>query len=81
MDFSFDSELENIRHEARRLADQFDDDYWRAKDEKHEFPWDFYNAFATQGWIGIIVPEEYGGAFRLTVSVRLEYPAIPRGFD
>jgi acyl-CoA dehydrogenase len=62
MDFSFDTELESIRHEARRLADPFDDDYWRTHDEKHEFPWDFYNAFAEQGWIGIVVPEEYGGA-------------------
>ena len=62
MNFSPDPELENIRHEARRLADQFNDDYWRTQDEKHEFPWDFYNAFAEQGWIGIIVPEKYGGA-------------------
>ncbi|MCP5069923.1 MAG: acyl-CoA dehydrogenase family protein, partial [bacterium] len=62
MDFSFDSELENIRGETHRLAHRFDDDYWRAREEKHEFPWDFYNAFAKQGWIGIIVPEQYGGA-------------------
>ncbi len=62
MNFSPDPELENIRHEARRLAGQFNDDYWRTHDEKHEFPWDFYNAFAEQGWIGIIVPEKYGGA-------------------
>jgi acyl-CoA dehydrogenase len=62
MDFSFDPELENIRHEANRLAEQFDDGYWRSHDEKHEFPWDFYNAFAEQGWVGILVPEQYGGA-------------------
>jgi acyl-CoA dehydrogenase len=62
MDFTFDSDLESIRHEARRLADQFDDEYWREHDEKHEFPWEYYNAFAEQGWVGIIVPEEYGGA-------------------
>ncbi len=62
MDFSLDPELENIRHEARRLAGKFDDAYWRSHDEKHEFPWEFYNAFAEQGWIGIIVPERYGGA-------------------
>ncbi len=62
MDFTFDSDLESIRQEARRLADRFDDDYWRDHDEKHEFPWEYYNAFAEQGWVGIIVPEEYGGA-------------------
>jgi len=62
MDFTLGSELEQIRREARRLVEPFDDDYWRAHDEKHEFPWDFYNAFAQQGWIGIAVPEEYGGA-------------------
>ncbi|MEE8473931.1 MAG: acyl-CoA dehydrogenase family protein [Myxococcota bacterium] len=62
MDFSLDPELENIRHEARRLAGKFDDAYWRSHDEKREFPWEFYNAFAEQGWIGIIVPERYGGA-------------------
>jgi acyl-CoA dehydrogenase len=62
MDFAPDPDLENIRHEARRLADGFDDEYWREHDEKHEFPWEFYNAFADQGWVGIAVPEKYGGA-------------------
>jgi acyl-CoA dehydrogenase len=62
MDFALGSELEQIRREARRLIEPFDDEYWREHDEKHEFPWDFYNVFAQQGWIGIIVPEEYGGA-------------------
>jgi hypothetical protein len=55
VDFAFDAEIESIRHEARRLADRFDDEYWRTHDEKHEFPWEFYNAFAEQGWIGIVV--------------------------
>jgi acyl-CoA dehydrogenase len=62
MDFAAGPELEQIELEARRLADQFDDDYWREHDEKHEFPWAFYNAFAEQGWMGVVVPEEYGGA-------------------
>ena len=62
MDFKYDDDLQNIENEASRLAGQFDDDYWREHDEKHEFPWEFYNAFAEQGWIGVIVPEEYGGS-------------------
>jgi len=62
MDFAWGSELESIRREAGRICAGFDDDYWSARDEGHEFPWDFYNAFAEQGWIGILVPEQYGGA-------------------
>jgi len=62
MNFSLGPELEQIQREARRLAEPFDDEYWREHDERHEFPWEFYNAFAEQGWIGIAVPEEYGGA-------------------
>ncbi|MDE0885698.1 MAG: acyl-CoA/acyl-ACP dehydrogenase [Myxococcota bacterium] len=62
MDFSLGPELEQIQHEARRLVQPFGDEYWREHDEKHEFPWEFYNAFAEQGWIGIAVPEKYGGA-------------------
>ena len=62
MDFSPDSELENIASEARKLAGQFDDEYWSAKDVAHEFPWEYYNAFAEGGWLGIIIPEQYGGA-------------------
>ena len=44
-----DPELENIRHEASRLAARFDDEYWRTHDDAHEFPWEFYDAFAEQG--------------------------------
>ncbi|HIG70003.1 MAG: acyl-CoA dehydrogenase family protein [Myxococcales bacterium] len=62
MDFSADPELESITSEARRLAEQFDDQYWSEKDRAHEFPWEYYNAFAAGGWIGIIVPKKYGGA-------------------
>ncbi|MBW2245505.1 MAG: acyl-CoA/acyl-ACP dehydrogenase [Deltaproteobacteria bacterium] len=62
MDFSWGSELTSIRREAERLCEPFDDDYWSRCDEAHEFPWAFYRAFAEQGWIGILVPEAYGGA-------------------
>src|SRR3954449_10840014 len=30
-------------------------------DRDHEFPWEFYNAMAEGGWVGIAIPEEYGG--------------------
>ena len=46
MDFSPDPELEQIRVEAEKLASAFDDEYWSRCDEAHEFPWEYYNAFA-----------------------------------
>ncbi|HYC55840.1 MAG TPA: acyl-CoA dehydrogenase family protein [Candidatus Binatia bacterium] len=62
MDFAPDAELESIRAEAARLAGAFDDEYWRARDGAHEFPWDFYHAFAERGWLGVLVPSQYGGS-------------------
>ena len=62
MDFNQDADLSNIDQEARRLAADFDDDYWRDHDTRHEFPWDYYNRFAENGWLGVLVPTQYGGA-------------------
>ncbi len=62
MDFETSTELAEIENEAKRLAAAFDDDYWRDHDARHEFPWDYYNAFAKNGWIGVLIPAEYGGA-------------------
>ncbi len=62
MDFALDPELESIRNEATKLASAFDDDYWSDHDERKAFPWEYYDAFAEQGWIGVVIPEQYGGA-------------------
>ena len=55
------SDLELIRKTVRELANKFDWDYWRQKDKKHEYPWEFVRAFADGGWLGAMIPEEYGG--------------------
>jgi acyl-CoA dehydrogenase len=62
MDFSWSADQESIRQEVRRLVSRFDDDYWLAQERKHEFPEEFYQAMAAGGWLGIALPEEYGGA-------------------
>lgn len=61
MDFSQSADHEAIREGIRRVCADFDDDYWSAKDQAHEFPWDFYQRLAEGGWIGIAIGEEYGG--------------------
>ena len=62
MDFELTETQQALRSEVRQLASRFDDDYWSVRDERHEFPWEFYNAFADGGWLGIAIPEEYGGS-------------------
>ncbi len=55
------TELDEIRQAARTLADKFPLSYWRKCDKEEKYPWEFVKAFAKAGWMGILVPEEYGG--------------------
>ncbi|PSK89656.1 acyl-CoA dehydrogenase [Murinocardiopsis flavida] len=61
MDFDLTDDQRAIADAVADLAARFDADYWAARDAAHEFPWAFYTAFAEAGWLGIAVPEAYGG--------------------
>ncbi|WP_439031299.1 acyl-CoA dehydrogenase family protein [Gordonia terrae] len=61
MDFELTDDQATIRDAVAELAAKFDDQYWAEKDAAHEFPREFYDAFAEGGWLGITTPEEYGG--------------------
>lgn len=61
VDFEPTEDQRLIRDSVRELAGKFGDQYWLEKDERHEFPTEFYQAFADSGWLGITTPEEYGG--------------------
>ncbi|WP_448496842.1 acyl-CoA dehydrogenase family protein [Mycobacterium syngnathidarum] len=56
-----ESTVDTVRKATRALARKFDYEYWLEKDTKHEYPWEFVNAFAEGGWLGAMIPEEYGG--------------------
>ena len=61
---SFDlsqSQLE-IREAILKVAGKFGDDYWLAKDKDGGFPSELHTALADAGWLGIAMPEAYGGA-------------------
>ena len=62
MDFDLTVDQRLIRSAVAELAARFDDQYWMEKDAAHEFPTEFYDAFAAGGWLGITTPEEYGGS-------------------
>lgn len=61
MDFRESEDHRLIRAAVRDLCAKYDDDYWAACDRDHAFPWAFYDAMAAGGWVGIAIPEEYGG--------------------
>ena len=62
MDFAFTEQQEMIRKEVSTLARSFSLDYWLEKDRKAEYPVEFVEAFRKNGWLGIVIPEEYGGS-------------------
>ena len=59
-----DGELVDVRQAVASVCKGFDDEYWAACDSDHRFPWEFYDRMASGGWIGIAVPERYGGGGR-----------------
>lgn len=61
MDFQLTQEQQSIVSAVAEMCQRFDDAYWRERDQRNEFPWEFYTMFAEAGWLGIAIPEEYGG--------------------
>jgi acyl-CoA dehydrogenase len=57
-----EDERNAIREGVRAVVTKFGDDYWLARDDDGEFPREFHRAMADAGWLGITMPEEYGGA-------------------
>ncbi len=62
MNFEETDEQGLIRDSIRKLCSGFTDDYWEEHDREGVFPDDFFNEVAAAGWIGIAMPEQYGGA-------------------
>ena len=62
MDFRLTDDQEALRDAIAAICKRFGDDYWLARDRDGGFPDDFYAAFADNGWLGICIPEEYGGS-------------------
>src|SRR5258708_5729286 len=62
MDFSLNQEQQQIRDAIRKLCAKFDDGYWLEKDRSGDFPHELHAALAEAGWLGIAMPQEYGGA-------------------
>ena len=62
MDFGLTPEQEQIRAAIAKICARFGDEYWLKKDKEGGFPADFHQAFARDGWLGIALPQEFGGS-------------------
>ena len=51
-----------IRDAVEKLCANFDAEYWLERDTDGSFPSEFVDAIAEGGWLGIAMPEEYGGS-------------------
>ena len=61
MDFTESPDHRLIREAIREICTRYPDEYWAGLEESRTFPWEFYDAMAKGGWIGIAIPAEYGG--------------------
>lgn len=55
-------ELELITESIRALCKKFPEAYWREKDKEKAYPEEFIQALTEEGWLSVLIPEEYGGA-------------------
>jgi len=59
---SLGEDYSDIRESVRRICAGFPGEYWRRLEEKLEYPTEFVKALTDAGYLGALIPEEYGGA-------------------
>src|SRR5262249_49240441 len=62
IDFRLTSDQEAVREAVAKICARFPEDYWRARDRDGVFPHELHKALAADGWLGIAMPEAYGGS-------------------
>jgi acyl-CoA dehydrogenase len=62
VDFSLSSEQLAIKEAVVKLCERFGPQYWLERDRRAEFPHDFHGAVAQAGWLGIAMPQAFGGS-------------------
>ena len=61
MDFGLTDDQQAIVDGVTATIGRFGDDYWLERDREGSFPHEFYQTVADGGWLGIAMPEEFGG--------------------
>ncbi|MFB6302213.1 MAG: acyl-CoA dehydrogenase family protein [Haloferacaceae archaeon] len=62
LDADLTDEQRLVQRSIREICASFDDEYWRERARAGEYPHEFVDTLAEEGWFGVLIPEEYGGA-------------------
>ncbi len=62
MQIDLSDEHRAIHDSVTQICAEFNDDYWTKCEEEARFPEEYYRLMADQGWLGITMPEDVGGA-------------------
>src|SRR5690625_3743825 len=54
--------IEMIREGIRALCKDFPESYWQEKDDDNAYPDEFIKKLTDEGWLSVLIPEEYGGS-------------------
>jgi acyl-CoA dehydrogenase len=80
----FTEEQRLIQNEVRKICEDYDNEYWREHDRNAEYPMDFVQTLGEHGWLGTVIPDEYGGAGLDTLEAAIileEIAASGAGFN
>ncbi len=62
MQFEYTDQQKSIQTAIEKVCANFNDSYWLERDTDGAFPEEFVKAITAGGWLGIAMPEAYGGA-------------------
>jgi acyl-CoA dehydrogenase len=62
IDFALSELQQSVRGAIEKICARFDGDYWLNRDRDGKFPEEFYRALAADAWLGVCIPEAYGGS-------------------
>ena len=60
--FEEDLDIKAIREGIKALCLKFPNEYWRNKDRTRTYPVEFVKMLSEHGYLGCLIPEEYGGS-------------------
>ncbi len=61
MDFDLPESALAVREGVAAVAAKYDNAYWSRCEEEHRFPDEVFKDLGDGGWLGLCIPEEYGG--------------------